>query len=324
MRTSKMIILAVLSLLFLVACNATIAGTAPVCNAALFIDHVIVDVPVELGSTLMPGVEFTKTWRLQNEGTCTWDEGYALVLLEGDSIGAPDEISLGSAVASGESLDISVTMAAPETPGTYSGEWMLRNAEGEFFGVGADNQKPLLAEIVVPELPEGVVYDFNQMVCMAEWHSGLAEFLPCEGDPQDDGDIRIGYVYLAEDAALEHRTANTQPSIVVKPNNQPGGWIAGFFPAAPIQAGDEFVATIGCLDHNPDCSLLFHLDYELPDGRAGSLSSFPEEFNEIASEIRVDLSELAGEQPRLILRVEEAGGRSLQAIGFWLDAQVIR
>ena len=40
--------------------------------------------------------------------------------------------------------------------------------------------------------------------------------------------------------------------------------------------------------------------------------------------IDVDLSDLAGQSPRLILRVEENGGRSLHAIGYWQDARIER
>ena len=49
---------------------------------------------------------------------------------------APDEVYIDEPVAPGQSIDIDVTMIAPLEPGTYQGNWMLRNANGDNFGIG--------------------------------------------------------------------------------------------------------------------------------------------------------------------------------------------
>jgi hypothetical protein len=282
---------------------------------------VIVDLPVLEGTLVMPGMQFTKTWRVTNSGTCTWTSDYALVLSSGDALGAPKEVPLPHAVAPGESVDISVPVTAPPAAGGQRSEWMLRNAEGEIFGVGQEGERPLVAEFKVAALEPGVAYDFTQVMCLAPWHSDLATFLPCDDLP-DEESSRIGYVRLNADPALEGSSQDNPHVIEVKPNN--GGWIAGFFPLAEVEDGDSFVATVGCMDKHEACSLLFQLDYELADGSRGTLAEWPEVYDEAASEFRVDLSSLAGQRITLILMVSENGGRTQDAVGFWLAPRIER
>src|SRR5271157_1067465 len=54
------------------------------CNWAQF----VADVTVPDGTTLAPGATFTKTWRLENIGNCTWTTSYALVFSSGSAMGA--------------------------------------------------------------------------------------------------------------------------------------------------------------------------------------------------------------------------------------------
>jgi hypothetical protein len=56
-----------------------------------------------------------------------------------------------SAVPPGQTVDLSVDLAAPGTVGTYTGFWMLRNAAGTAFGLTADANQPVYVQIdVVP------------------------------------------------------------------------------------------------------------------------------------------------------------------------------
>lgn len=312
-----------LVILLLIGACAPSGGLSSECDSAVFIDHVILDTPVELGTTVMPATHFTKTWRVQNDGECTWTTQYALVQVSGSSMGAPAEQALEIEVAPGESLDISLALTAPSEAGSHRGEWMLRNANGNLFGVAASGGAPLITEYQVADLPVGVVYEFDQVHCLAVWHSNLATFLPCDGG-DDEEDPRIGYVRLVVDASLEDNNPNNSPIIEVKPNNQDGGWINGFFPPITLQQGDHFLAEVGCLSENPDCSIIFQLEYQRQDGSVGRLGEWDQVQDREASSIDVDLSELTGESIRLILRMEENGGRSLQGIGYWLDARIER
>jgi hypothetical protein len=221
-------------------------------------------------------------------------------------------------------MDISIPMFAPVEAGTHLGAWQFRTPEGENFGVGSDGLNSLRVEFVVPDLPNGIIYDFDQVHCLAQWHSGAATFLPCQAIG-DENDLRQGFVRLNDDPGLEGSSANNPPALEIKPNNQQDGWIAGFFPGIAIEDGDFFSATIGCMDLQEGCAIVFHFEVEALDGSVQRLSSWTEFYDDQAREVNVDLSEFAGERVNLVLRAEEEGsGRSIRTIGFWLNAKIVR
>ncbi len=121
-------------------------GTPPyLCNLADFIGDVSIpdDTPIKAGTT------FTKTWRIANAGTCTWVPGYTLVFSGGDALGAPGRVPLNSVVPPGSSVDISVQMLAPSTPGSYQGDWKMRDATGIEFGFGPASDSTIWVRIQV-------------------------------------------------------------------------------------------------------------------------------------------------------------------------------
>ena len=104
------------------------------CDMAGFVK----DVTIADGTEIEAGASFTKTWRLRNDGTCTWDSDYDVVFYSGDSMDGDESFSLtDDEVAPGETVDISVDMVAPEDAGEVLGYWLLRNASGTLFGVGS-------------------------------------------------------------------------------------------------------------------------------------------------------------------------------------------
>lgn len=109
-----------------------------------------IDVTIPDDTELAAGTAFVKTWRLVNIGTCTWNTGYSLVYVSGEKMGGPDVVALGGNVAPGQTVDISVNLTAPATPGTYQGNWMLRNPAGVFFGIGPEGNAYFWVKIVVP------------------------------------------------------------------------------------------------------------------------------------------------------------------------------
>lgn len=116
-------------------------------DKASFVD----DISVPDGSVFLTGETFTKTWRLRNEGTCPWTPDYKLALVGGDSLGTTETVTLTELLAPGNEGDISIHMTAPETPGKYKSEWMLRNPAGGNFGVGDEADDPFWVEIEVEE-----------------------------------------------------------------------------------------------------------------------------------------------------------------------------
>ena len=97
----------------------------------------IEDVTIPDGTELTPDTPFTKTWRLLNAGTCTWTANYKLIFVSGNQMSGPDSQQMVTVeVPPGASIDISVDLMAPSTPGTYQGYWGLRSASGVRFGIG--------------------------------------------------------------------------------------------------------------------------------------------------------------------------------------------
>jgi hypothetical protein len=85
---------------------------------------------------------------LRNSGTCAWDAGYTLVCVGGDCMGGPAAVPLPGAVPSGSTVDLSVSLVAPATDGEYTGNWQLRDADGNLFGLG-DSGAAFWVKIVV-------------------------------------------------------------------------------------------------------------------------------------------------------------------------------
>jgi hypothetical protein len=110
------------------------------------------DVTIPDGTELEPGTSFTKTWKLLNAGTCTWNPNYKLIFDSGDQMSGPDNQQLINLdVPPGASIDVSVELVAPSTTGTYRGDWALRNAAGIRFGLGSGAGSFYLEIQVVPE-----------------------------------------------------------------------------------------------------------------------------------------------------------------------------
>jgi hypothetical protein len=103
------------------------------CNQAVF----MADVTIPDGSEIQTNNNFTKTWRLQNAGSCPWTSGYHVVYVSGDRMNAPDAVAVtGGSIPYGGSVDVSVPLKAPGSAGTYRGDFRLRSPDGVVFGVG--------------------------------------------------------------------------------------------------------------------------------------------------------------------------------------------
>ncbi len=110
------------------------------CNAIKFIDDVSYpDRGPGTGPNLIPGTHFTKIWRLQNNGTCTWDSSYHLYFISGNAMNGPAAQTLTGTVAPMQTIDVSVELIAPTVVGTYTGYWKLQDPNGVVFGY-ADNK----------------------------------------------------------------------------------------------------------------------------------------------------------------------------------------
>src|SRR5690606_11016612 len=168
------------------------------------------DVSIPDGSVVRPGQAFTKTWRLRNEGTCTWTPSYALVLGAGNALSGPAAQALGATVPPGGAVDISVNLAAPTANGDYRSKWFLRNEQGALFGLGEAASRPLWAEVPgqppptatsTPTIPPTAPPDVE----ITDWRGEYFRGRDLSGSPaiiRNDRDINFDWHGEAPDSAL--------------------------------------------------------------------------------------------------------------------------
>ena len=97
----------------------------------------VADVTYPDNSTIKPGTDFEKIWRVQNTGTCLWDDGYKLAFVSGDQALDPVSFEFKDSkdfVSGGETADIGVDLTAPLAEGTYFAQWRMQSDNGVFFG----------------------------------------------------------------------------------------------------------------------------------------------------------------------------------------------
>lgn len=92
----------------------------------------VADLTIPDGTIFTPNAVFTKSWRVQNTGTCPW-ENYSLVFVSGAQMGAGGVFPVPQ-TAPGATADLTVPMTAPSNYGSYEGTWRIRNAAGQLFG----------------------------------------------------------------------------------------------------------------------------------------------------------------------------------------------
>ena len=127
----------------------TAAITAPVTSCDLAAPGNPIDVTIPDDTTMLPNQSFTKVWRLQNIGKCTWTKSYSVAFFSGERMGAPVSVPLAGDVAPGQTVDLTVDMVAPATPGSFQGNWKLRNAGNVLFGIGPNGSAPFWVRILV-------------------------------------------------------------------------------------------------------------------------------------------------------------------------------
>ncbi|MCL5428767.1 MAG: NBR1-Ig-like domain-containing protein [Chloroflexi bacterium] len=289
---------------------------AAVCNQAAFIS----DVTVKDGTKMSKGEDFTKTWRIKNTGTCTWDEDYTVVFSSGTNLANKASYDLSEDVSPGETVNISIPMEAPDKNGTYTSNWVIRSDSGATFGVGGSGGSAGVPFFALIKVGTGgttssgkIKYDFADNFCDADWDSHSKNNLPCPGANQGDN----GFVLVLQDPELETGVKENEPAIWMRPSHEGNGWIRGVFPDYEVKDDDHFVATIGCLDNNPNCRVTFTLSYIKPNGDEVVLGTWDEKFDELVRDIDIDLSSLAGKELNFVLTVDTGNNNFAQANAFW-------
>lgn len=107
-------------------------STGPTCLNSQF----VADITVPDGTVMQPGQKFTKGWRIQNTGTCPWDEGYGFIRWSGPAMNSVDihYSKNDQPVGAGGVTDIYIDMRAPYEAGDYVAHWVMVSDTGKTFG----------------------------------------------------------------------------------------------------------------------------------------------------------------------------------------------
>ena len=106
----------------------------PICDAMLY--GAPLDITIPDGASIAPGADFYKIWRIQNNGVCTWDDGYQLVVVSGKATldAANPAWRLDTLVLPGQNVDVGAHLTAPLAAGVYETCFLMQNDRGAYFG----------------------------------------------------------------------------------------------------------------------------------------------------------------------------------------------
>jgi len=255
-------------------------------------------------------------------------------------MGAPNSIPLPKIVTPGETVDISVDLTAPDSPGIYKGIWSFEDNSGRHFGLGTNSTGEIWVQVTVIQAPtstptpsaeptqtntatpappfigtsEILAYDFVTEACSAAWSSNGAA-IPC---PVSGSEAQTSITI----PTLEDGSAPGYPAIRVNPGTA-NGTISGMYPEYVVQPGDHFRVIAGCEANSSTCSALFRLGYLDASGATVDLWAIGEFYDQKFTEINLDLSPLAGQTVKLILNVTALNGDP-QNHAFWVSPGIYR
>ncbi len=115
-------------------------------NRAKFVN----DVTIPDGTEVRAGEMLTKTWTLENYGTCSWSENYKIVWADENYDNDQKLFDIGVNLAPGEQGEISVTFPAQGEGKTHI-SFLLADTEGNTFGLGERGIGDLYIEYRISE-----------------------------------------------------------------------------------------------------------------------------------------------------------------------------
>lgn len=286
--------------------TAPTSTSAPVpCNAAQFIR----DMTVEDGAEFSPGANFVKVWRLKNVGSCTWNKSYTVTFDGGDQMGG-STFDIPENIAPGEQIDIAIEMKAPNSKGSYKGYWLLRDDDGDKFGLGGYTDSPFWVSIKVVTEGNATEYDLAKNFCDATWKNDSGT-LYCQGS----SDAYKNYINYTTSFKMESGKIEDEPTLIVNVAKQDR--IRGIYPAYTVQTGDHFISWIGCVDDSDDCRVKVALTYQIKGtDTKGTLGEWTEEYDGDITKIDIDLASLVGEDVIFILDVSSISTSNTNQM-FW-------
>jgi hypothetical protein len=108
----------------------TMASGTPGCLGLRFVR----DATVPDNTEMIPAQVFTKSWQVENNGTCAWKPGFQVVLIGGLAMGG-SPFKVAQSVGPGGSIQVSIKMVAPTNEtGIVQGTWKMTDELGTPFG----------------------------------------------------------------------------------------------------------------------------------------------------------------------------------------------
>lgn len=291
------------------------------CDRAQFVSDVTIPDNTSIGT----GTTFVKTWRLRNNGSCTWTSGYALVFYNGDAMSGPPfaPITTGT-VPPGSTIDISVTLIAPITPGTYKGNWRLRNTGGTVFGIGNNADQSFWVQIksVAPTptpLPTSAYtlsFDFIARGPDASWKNATNN-IPWGDPPEDSKGVAVNV------ANFKMEDGKTYPSLLATyPQHIENGKIIGVYPAYTIQANDHLRTRIGFKTDCGTSSMKYQIKY-IEGQSEVTVGEWLKNCDGTLTSLDVNLSALAGHTVQFELVVVAVGSPDVWST-LWVTPRIER
>ena len=281
------------------------------------------DVTYPDNTVIASGTEFTKTWRLRNEGQTTWSADYELIFSSGNAMDGKAASKIGFVIKPGETIDLSIDLKSPTNSGEYKGEWMLRTPGGKIFGVGDKADKSFWVIINVENyqtesVPSSIYpLDFVAKVCNAQWKSTYSAVrIPCDSDKS----MTKAFVAVLSKPKLENGNVDDERTLHMHLEGDNGSWMQGFYPALIINDGAYFSSLVGCLDGSKSCNVSISLDARIDGGSPINLGKWVETYDGKMTKIDIDLSAYAGKSVELILGISNRSSTTSDM--FWLAPRV--
>ncbi len=291
------------------------------CDRATFVK----DITVPDNTEIAAGTTFVKTWQLKNNGSCTWTSGYALVFYNGDAMSGPASAPItNGTVPPGSTIDISVTLIAPTAPGSYKGNWRLRNSGGAIFGIGTDADQSFWVQIKSvtptptpsPTPAYALSYDFIAKGPDAKWRNATSN-IPWGDPPNDDPGVAVNV------ANVKMEDGTTYSSLLATyPQNITDGMLLGLYPAYTIQANDHLRTKIGLRYNCSDGSVKFQIRY-IEGASEVTVGEWLEKCEGMLTSLDINLTALVGHTVQFEL-VVLANGSPKNDQALWVTPRIER
>jgi uncharacterized protein YkwD len=113
-----------------------IPTNAPDCaNRAAF----VADVTFPDNTSIASSTAFTKTWRIQNNGTCVWGPDYLLIHYSEERMAAPASVPL-SVTLPGQTADVTVELTSPSAVGSHRANFVINTPAGTIMKIDNDSR----------------------------------------------------------------------------------------------------------------------------------------------------------------------------------------